>query len=151
VTGAKGTNLLGVKASSRRASSASTAAIWSVWACCRCNSRTAHRAKPQARRTETYDIVGLDVNIKPQQDLTLKITRKDGSVENVAVRCRIDTPSKLITTSTEHSAYVLRQLSRRRKPERRAPSRLVDVVMRTCRDVPALQIHAPETEARIFA
>ena len=29
--------------------------------------------------TETYDIVGLDANIKPQQDLTLKITRKDGA------------------------------------------------------------------------
>jgi len=39
--------------------------------------------------TETYDVVGLDANIKPQQDLTLKITRKDGSVENVAVRCRV--------------------------------------------------------------
>ncbi|MEY4198983.1 MAG: Aconitate hydratase precursor, partial [Verrucomicrobiota bacterium] len=38
--------------------------------------------------TETYDIVGLDANLKPQQDLTLKITRKDGSVENVPVRCR---------------------------------------------------------------
>jgi aconitate hydratase len=45
--------------------------------------------------TETYDIVGLDANIKPQQDLTLKITRKDGSVENVNVRCRIDTPIEI--------------------------------------------------------
>ena len=35
--------------------------------------------------TETYDVVGLDANIKPQQDLTLQITRKDGQVENVAV------------------------------------------------------------------
>src|SRR5208283_67008 len=35
--------------------------------------------------TETYDIVGLDANLKPQQDLTLKITRKNGEVENVAV------------------------------------------------------------------
>ena len=45
--------------------------------------------------TETYDIVGLDANIKPQQDLTLKITRKDGCVENVTVRCRIDTPIEI--------------------------------------------------------
>jgi aconitate hydratase len=44
--------------------------------------------------TETYDIAGLDANIRPQQDLTLKITRKDGAVENVAVR-----PSRLTTTS----------------------------------------------------
>ena len=61
--------------------------------------------------TEIYDIVGLDANIKPQQDLTLKITRKDGSVENVAVRCRIDTPIEI--DYYQHGGilpYVLRQL-----------------------------------------
>ena len=61
--------------------------------------------------TETYDIVGLDANIKPQQDLTLKITRKDGSVENVSVRCRIDTPIEI--DYYQHGGilpYVLRQL-----------------------------------------
>ena len=61
--------------------------------------------------TETYDIVGLDANIKPQQDLTLKITRKDGSVENVRVRCRIDTPIEI--DYYQHGGilpYVLRQL-----------------------------------------
>jgi aconitate hydratase len=61
--------------------------------------------------TETYDIVGLDANIKPQQDLTLKITRKDGSVENVTVRCRIDTPIEI--DYYQHGGilpYVLRQL-----------------------------------------
>jgi aconitate hydratase len=61
--------------------------------------------------TESYDIVGLDANIKPQQDLTLKITRKDGSVENVAVRCRIDTPIEI--DYYQHGGilpYVLRQL-----------------------------------------
>jgi aconitate hydratase len=45
--------------------------------------------------TETYDIVGLDADLKPQQDLTLKITGADGSVENVPVRCRIDTPIEI--------------------------------------------------------
>jgi aconitate hydratase len=45
--------------------------------------------------TETFDVVGLDANIKPQQDLTLKITRKDGKIENVPVRCRIDTPIEI--------------------------------------------------------
>jgi len=45
--------------------------------------------------TETYDVVGLGVNLKPQQDLTLKITRKNGKVENVTVRCRIDTPVEI--------------------------------------------------------
>ncbi len=61
--------------------------------------------------TETYDIVGLDANIKPQQDLTLKITRKDGLVENVNVRCRIDTPIEI--DYYQHGGilpYVLRQL-----------------------------------------
>ena len=61
--------------------------------------------------TETYDIVGLDANIKPQQDLTLKIMRKDGSVENVNVRCRIDTPIEI--DYYQHGGilpYVLRQL-----------------------------------------
>jgi len=61
--------------------------------------------------TETYDIVGLDASIKPQQDLTLKITRKDGSVENVLVRCRIDTPIEI--DYYQHGGilpFVLRQL-----------------------------------------
>ncbi len=61
--------------------------------------------------SETYDVIGLDANIKPQQDLTLKITRKDGSVENVSVRCRIDTPIEI--DYYQHGGilpYVLRQL-----------------------------------------
>jgi len=40
---------------------------------------------------ETVDIV-VPKNVKPQQDLTLVITRKDGSKQNVEVLCRIDTP-----------------------------------------------------------
>jgi aconitate hydratase len=61
--------------------------------------------------SETYDIVGLDSHLKPQQDLTLKITRKDGSVENVPVRCRIDTPIEI--DYYQHGGilpFVLRQL-----------------------------------------
>jgi len=61
--------------------------------------------------TEVYDIVGLDASIKPQQDLILKITRKDGAVENVPVRCRIDTPIEI--DYYQHGGilpYVLRQL-----------------------------------------
>ena len=61
--------------------------------------------------TETYDIVGLDGSIKPQQDLTLKITRKNGAVENVSVRCRIDTPIEI--DYYQHGGilpFVLRQL-----------------------------------------
>jgi len=61
--------------------------------------------------TETYDVVGLDGSIKPQQDLTLKITRKNGAVENVVVRCRIDTPIEI--DYYQHGGilpYVLRQI-----------------------------------------
>jgi aconitate hydratase len=61
--------------------------------------------------TETYDIVGLDANLKPQQDLTLRITRQSASVENVPVRCRIDTPIEI--DYYQHGGilpYVLRQL-----------------------------------------
>ncbi|HMP81357.1 MAG TPA: aconitate hydratase [Verrucomicrobiota bacterium] len=61
--------------------------------------------------SETYDIVGLDSKLKPQQDLTLKITRKDGKEETVPVRCRIDTPIEI--DYYQHGGilpYVLRQL-----------------------------------------
>ncbi len=61
--------------------------------------------------TEIYDVVGLGANLKPQQDLTLRITRKNGQVENVPVRCRIDTPIEI--DYYQHGGilpFVLRQL-----------------------------------------
>ena len=61
--------------------------------------------------TETYDVAGLDAKIKPQQDLTLRITRQDGKVENVPVKCRIDTPIEI--DYYQHGGilpFVLRQL-----------------------------------------
>jgi aconitate hydratase len=61
--------------------------------------------------TETYDVVGLDANLKPQQDLALRITRKDGGMEEVPVRCRIDTPIEI--DYYQHGGilpFVLRQL-----------------------------------------
>ena len=36
--------------------------------------------------TEAYDVIGLTTSVKPQQDLTLRITRKDGSKQDVPVR-----------------------------------------------------------------
>ena len=42
--------------------------------------------------TETYDIVGLGEDLEPRQDMILRITRKDGSVQDVTVKVRIDTP-----------------------------------------------------------
>ncbi len=64
--------------------------------------------------TETYDVVGLDENIKPQQDLTLHVTRANGSVQNVPVSCRIDTPIEI--EYYRHGGilpFVLRELTAR--------------------------------------
>jgi aconitate hydratase len=61
--------------------------------------------------TETYEVAGLGPNLKPQQELTLRITRANGAVESVAVRCRIDTPIEI--DYYQHGGilpYVLREL-----------------------------------------
>jgi aconitate hydratase len=44
------------------------------------------------RGDETFDVVGLEKEIRPQQDVTLVIKRADGSRQRVQVLCRIDTP-----------------------------------------------------------
>ena len=61
--------------------------------------------------TESYDLLGLTAQVKPQSDLTLKITRATGEVEEIPVRCRIDTPIEI--DYYQHGGilpYVLRQL-----------------------------------------
>ena len=60
--------------------------------------------------TESFDVAIPD-NLQPQQDLTLVITRKDGSRQNVTVLCRIDTPIEV--DYFKHGGilpYVLREL-----------------------------------------
>ena len=60
---------------------------------------------------ETYDVVGLAAGLKPRQDLILKVTRMDGKVEDVPVKCRIDTPVEI--DYYQHGGilpYMLRQL-----------------------------------------
>jgi aconitate hydratase len=62
--------------------------------------------------TETYDVLGLSDQFKPRQDLTLRITRANGRVENIPVTCRIDTPIEI--DYYQHGGilpYVLRQLA----------------------------------------
>ncbi|MBM3871391.1 MAG: aconitate hydratase, partial [Verrucomicrobia bacterium] len=109
---AKGTNLLGVKvvvAQSFERIHRSNLVGMGVLPLQFKDSTTAQTLKLDG--TETYDIVGLDANLKPQQDLTLKVTRKNGAVENVPVRCRIDTPIEI--DYYQHGGilpYVLRQL-----------------------------------------
>ena len=41
---------------------------------------------------ETFDVVGIGDDLKPQQELTLRIHRADGRRDDVTVLCRIDTP-----------------------------------------------------------
>jgi aconitate hydratase len=56
-------------------------------------------------------VIGLNSEIKPQQDMSLRITRQSGAVEDVTVRCRIDTPIEI--DYYQHGgilAYVLRQI-----------------------------------------
>ena len=61
--------------------------------------------------SETYDVLGLDDELKAQQELTVRITRADGASEVVPVRCRIDTDIEI--EYYRHGgilSYVLRQL-----------------------------------------
>ena len=61
--------------------------------------------------TETFDVLGLDAKLKPQQDLTLRIRRASGQTGDVSVRCRIDTPIEI--DYYRHGGilpFVLRQL-----------------------------------------
>jgi aconitate hydratase len=41
---------------------------------------------------EEFDVVGLAGDLRPQQDVTLVIRRKDGTRQEVTVLLRIDTP-----------------------------------------------------------
>ncbi len=60
---------------------------------------------------ETFDLEGLEGEIRPQQDATLVIKAEDGSVQRVKVRLRIDTPIEV--DYYRHGGilpFVLRQL-----------------------------------------
>ena len=62
--------------------------------------------------TETFDLVGLEnTDVKPLQDVTLRITRADGSEVETKVQLRIDTPIEV--EYYRHGGilqYVMRQL-----------------------------------------
>ena len=61
--------------------------------------------------TETFDVVGLDDELQPQSNLTLRVT-KDGQSQDIPVLCRIDTPIEV--DYYRHGGilpYVLRQLA----------------------------------------
>ncbi len=61
--------------------------------------------------SETIDITGIDQGIKPQQDVTMVIRRKEGKTEQVPLLLRIDTPIEVDYYA--HGGilpYVLREL-----------------------------------------
>jgi aconitate hydratase len=61
--------------------------------------------------SELFDVLGLDQTLRPQQDVTVQITRANGQSERIQVRCRIDTPIEV--EYYQHGGilpFVLRQL-----------------------------------------
>ena len=61
--------------------------------------------------SESIDITGIERSITPMQDVTMTITRKDGSKESVPLTLRIDTPIEV--DYYQHGGilpYVLREL-----------------------------------------
>jgi aconitate hydratase len=61
--------------------------------------------------TEVYDVMGVETSLRPLQDATLVVHRKDGKVENVTVTVRIDTPIEV--EYYRHGGilpYVMRQI-----------------------------------------
>lgn len=62
--------------------------------------------------SETFDLTGLEgVNVRPMQDVTLRINRADGKTEEVTLTLRIDTPIELeYYKGGGILQYVLRQL-----------------------------------------
>jgi aconitate hydratase len=109
---AKGTQLLGVKAviaKSFERIHRSNLVGMGVLPCQFKGSDTAQSLG--IRGDEEFDLLGLDGEIRPQQDVTLVIRRADGSRQEVPVLLRIDTPIEV--EYFRHGGimpYVLREL-----------------------------------------
>ncbi|MBI4194859.1 MAG: aconitate hydratase AcnA [Betaproteobacteria bacterium] len=61
--------------------------------------------------TETFDLLGVDGELKPRQDVTLVIRRRDGSTQSVTLVLRVDTPIE--AEYLKHGGilpYVLREI-----------------------------------------
>ncbi len=90
---AKGTQLLGVKAviaKSFERIHRSNLIGMGVLACQFKNGESAESLG--IKGDESFNVTGLEAGIKPQMDVTLTITRKDGSEKSTQVLLRIDTP-----------------------------------------------------------
>ncbi|MDE2132592.1 MAG: aconitate hydratase AcnA [Betaproteobacteria bacterium] len=90
---AKGTQLLGVKAVVARSFERihrSNLVGMGVLPCQFKDGTTVHSLGLDG--SETFDLTGIEGDLKPQQDVTLTIRRKDGSSVTVPLLLRIDTP-----------------------------------------------------------
>lgn len=45
--------------------------------------------------TELFDVTGVEAGLRPRQDVTLTITRTDGTKTEVSLLCRIDTADEV--------------------------------------------------------
>ena len=112
---AKGTRLLGVKAvisESFERIHRSNLVGMGVLPLCFQEGVTAKTLKLDG--TETYSLRGLNDDIKPRQTVNLEIKRADGTIENVPLILRIDTPIEV--DYYQHGGilpYVLRQIVRK--------------------------------------
>jgi aconitate hydratase len=89
---AKGTQLLGVKAVIAKSFERIHRSNLVGMGVLPCQFRSGDTvASLGIRGDEEFDILGIDAAIKPQQDVTLVIKRKDGSRQEVKVLLRIDT------------------------------------------------------------
>ena len=90
---AKGTQLLGVKAVIARSFERIHRSNLVGMGVLPCQFKgTDSAASLGIKGGETFDITGVAAGIKPQMDVTLTIHRKDGTVQEVPVLLRIDTP-----------------------------------------------------------
>jgi aconitate hydratase len=63
--------------------------------------------------SETFDITGVEAGLEPGMDLACTITRTDGSTQEIALLCRIDTADEV--EYFRHGGilhYVLRSMMR---------------------------------------
>jgi aconitate hydratase len=61
--------------------------------------------------SESFDILGIEGGLRPQQEITVRVRRAEGTLQEVNVLCRIDTPIEV--EYYRHGGilpYVLRQL-----------------------------------------
>jgi aconitate hydratase len=71
--------------------------------------------------SETIDVVGLAAGLRPRMELTLRVHRADGSVEEAPVQCRVDTLDEVDYFKNGGILhYVLRQLLARSEAAGRA-------------------------------